>query len=186
MIARYGLVAVFGGSLLEGEGILIAAAILSEQGVLDPALVWLAASTGAWVGHLFWFAMGRAIRTRRLVPTAGAFWARAARVKRLVEARPVMVLVLLQYLYGLRLVGAVAVGLTELSFARFALYEFVNCLVWAGLVGGVAFLLGGVAAEIFHGWFRWIWMISSAGVVILLLRLVDRLLARIETRDAHR
>ena len=105
--------------MLEGEGILIVAATLSAQGVLDPARVWLAASTGAWLGHMFWFTVGRAIRGRRLALGSAAFRARAAQVKRLIEARPVTAILLLQYLYGLRLVGAVALGLTEFSLLRF-------------------------------------------------------------------
>jgi membrane protein DedA with SNARE-associated domain len=180
LVSRYGLLAVFGGTLLEGEGILIVAATLSAQGVLDPVRVWLAASTGAWLGHVFWFGMGRAIRGRRLALGSAAFRARAAKVKRLIEARPVTAILLLQYLYGLRLVGAVALGLTELSLLRFVLYQIVNCLVWAGLIGGVAYLLGGLVTEFFHGWFKWIWMLASAVLVVLLLRLVDRLLDRIK------
>jgi hypothetical protein len=31
------------------------------------------------------------------------------------------------------------------------------------------------------GWFRWIWMVASAGLVVLLLRFIDRLLERIKT-----
>ena len=34
--------------------------------------------------------------------------------------------------------------------------------------------------EIFHGWFKWIWMIASAVLVVLLLRFVGRLLDRIK------
>lgn len=181
LVSRYGLLAVFGGTLIEGERILIVAATLSEQGVLDPVRVWLAASTGAWLGHLFWFTTGRAIRGRRLAPGSAAFRARAVQVKRLIEARPVAAIFLLQYLYGLRLVGAVAFGLTELPLLRFALYQIVNCLVWAGLIGGVAYLLGGLVTEIFHGWFKWIWMVASAGLIVLSLRFVDRLLKRIKT-----
>src|SRR5712692_3584306 len=122
LVSRYGLLAVFGGTLIEGEGILIVAATLSEQGVLDPVRVWLTASIGAWLGHLIWFTTGRAIRGRRLAPGSAAFRARAAKVKGLIEARPVTAIFLLQYLYGLRLVGAVALGLTELSLLRFAVY----------------------------------------------------------------
>src|SRR6267142_264299 len=106
--------------------------------------------------------MGRAIRGHRLALGSAAFRARAAQVKRLIEARPVPAILLLQYLYGLRLVGAVALGLTEFPLLRFVLYQIVTCLVWAGLIGGVGYLLGGLVTEIFHGWFKWIWMIASA------------------------
>jgi len=117
---------VFGGALLEGEGILILAAILSGVGALDPVRVWLVAAAGAWLGHLFWFAVGRAIRRRRLGPDSPSFKARVAQVKRLIEARPVTAIFLLQYLYGLRLVGAIALGLTDLSLLRFASYQIVT------------------------------------------------------------
>ena len=180
LVSRYGLLAVFGGTLLEGEGILIVAATLSAQGVLDPIRVWLAASTGAWLGHMFWFITGRVIRGRRLALGSADFRARAAQIKRLIEDRPVTAILLLQYLYGLRLVGAVAFGLTEFSLLRFVLYQIVNCLVWAGLIGGVAYLLGGLVTEIFHGWFKWIWMAASAILVVLLLRFVGRLQDRIK------
>ena len=76
--------------------------------------------------------------------------------------------------------GTLASRLTELSLPRFALYQIVNCLVWAGFIEGVAYLLGGLVTEIFHGWFKWIWMVASAGLVVLLLRFVDRLLERIK------
>lgn len=181
LVSRYGLLAVFGGSLVEGEGILIVATVLSQQGVLDPVRVWLAASTGAWLGHVLCFATGRAIRGRRCSIGSSAFQTRAAKVKRLIEAHPVTSIVLLQYLYGVRIVGAVAFGMTGLSLLRFASYQIVNCLIWAGLVGGAAYLLGGAMSEIFHGWFKWIWVIASAGLVLLLLRFVDRWLERIET-----
>jgi membrane protein DedA with SNARE-associated domain len=180
LVSKYGLLAVFGGTLLEGESMLIVAATLSAQGVLDPVRVWLAASTGAWLGHMFWFITGRVIRSRRLALGSAAFMARAAQVKRLIEARPVTAILLLQYLYGLRLVGAVAFGLTEFSLLRFVLYQIVNCLVWAGLIGGIAYLLGGLVTEIFPGWFKWIWMAASTILVVLLLRFVGRLENRIK------
>src|SRR4030095_6532922 len=141
LVSRYGLLAVFGGSLIEGEGILIVASMLSQQGVLDPVRVWLAASSGAWLGHLFWFTTGRVIRGRPLALGSAAFRARSAKVRRLIEARPVTAIFLLQYLYGLRLVGGVALGPTALSARAFALYQVVNCFVLGGLLRGVADLL---------------------------------------------
>ena len=48
--------------------------------------------------------------------------------------------------------------------------------MWASLAVGGAFVLGRVAAEIFHG---------SLGVVIVVLHSIDRLLGRIKMDGAH-
>jgi len=181
LVSRFGLLAVFGGSLIEGEGILILAATLAGQGALDPIRVWLVAAAGAWLGHLVWFTVGRAIRGRQLGLGSPSFKARLVQVTALVEARPVTTIFLLQYLYGLRLAGAVALGLADLSFVRFASYQIVNCLLWAAAVGGAAYLLGGLASEMFHGWFKWVWIGASVGFLAVLLRFFDRLVDRIKT-----
>src|SRR5215467_3283054 len=163
------MVAVFGGELLERRGNPHSGGNSLRTGCARSRTRLARCRCRRLARTLFWFTVGRAIQGRRLGPDSPSFKARVAQVKRLIEARPVTAILLLQYLYGLRLVGAVALGLTDLSLLRFALYQVINCLIWAGLIGGVAYLLGGLVIEIFHGWFRWIWMVASASVVVVLL-----------------
>ena len=75
----------------------------------------------------------------------------------------------LQYLYGARVAGAVAFGLTDFSFRRFVLYEAVNCALWAAAVTFLGYAAGEELHEIFGGSVRWIWTAVSAAVVVLIL-----------------
>jgi membrane-associated protein len=169
LFARYGGIAVFVSTFLEGESLLIAAGILTQRGLLSPWVVWLAASLGAWCGHLLWFAVGRRLRATALVRRWPAFGRRVAQANRVVRAHPKAAIFLLQYLYGLRLVGAAGLGFTSLAFERFALYEAFNCLLWAALFTAVGLALGEAAAVLFAGWLRWIWLAASVLVLMVVL-----------------
>jgi membrane-associated protein len=137
-----------------------------QRGVLSPWVVWLAASLGAWCGHLLWFTVGRRLGTTALLSRWSGLARRVAQADRIVRAHPRTAIFLLQYLYGMRLVGAVGLGLTRLGFARFAFYEAVNCLVWAALFTAIGFSLGEAAITLFSGKLRWIWL---AGSVLVLM-----------------
>jgi membrane-associated protein len=165
LLPEYGLLAVFVGAFFEGEGVLLAASVLAARGVLSPIGVWLAASLGAWSGHLVWFFLGRRF-ARRLLPRFESLAERTAEVDRIVEAHPRTAVFVLQYLYGVRMLGALALGLMRFSWRRFVLYEAVNCLVWAALFTGAGYAVGAAAERFLHGWVRWIWV--AASVVVLL------------------
>jgi hypothetical protein len=59
LIARYGYAAVFAGTLLEGETLLLLAAYAAHRGYLDWATVVVVAWLGATLGDQLWFALGR-------------------------------------------------------------------------------------------------------------------------------
>jgi membrane-associated protein len=174
LISRHGLLAVLVGTFFEGEGVLLAASVLAERGLLSPVGVWLTAALGAWAGHLLWFSAGRRLG-RRLLTRFRRLAAKAAEADRIVEAHPKAAIFLLQYLYGIRMAGALALGLTAFSWRRFALYQAANCLVWAALLTALGYLVGAASAEFLHGWIRWVWVTAS---LLVLLVIVHRLSAR--------
>jgi membrane-associated protein len=182
LLSRYGLLGVFMGTFLEGEGVLLAASVLAERGILSPTAVWLTAAIGAWSGHLVWFSLGRRFGGR-LVSRFERLAEKTAGADRIVEAHPKTAVFLLQYLYGVRMAGALALGLTRLSWKRFALYEFVNCLVWAALITAAGYLVGAAAERFLHGWVRWIWVAVS---VAILLAVAHQLSARSFAEPAKR
>lgn len=177
LASQYGLLMVLVGTFFEGEGVLMMAAVLAQQRVLNFTEVVLTASAGAWLGHLFWFLIGRRfpggiprVASKRLAETV-------ARMKRVLEVHPRTAIFILQYLYGMRMMGAVALGSTTLPFGRFALYEAVNCLVWAGLVTSAGYFAGEAVTALFHGWLKWVWMGLSLLFIALIFRFLDRWIA---------
>lgn len=173
LFARYGGIAVFLGTFLEGESLLIAAGALTQQGYLSPWVVWLSASLGAWCGHILWFSVGRRLGRTALVSRWPALGRRIAQANRIVRGHPKTAIVVLQYLYGMRLLGAVIFGFTRLSFIRFAFYEAANCLLWAALFTATGFLLGQAAVSFFSGPMRFIWIAVSVLVLMEVVRRVS-------------
>ncbi len=177
-VAKYGLAAVFLGTFAEGETVLFGAGILAAHGLLPLPGVIATAWLGSMAGHLFWFGMGRwwgarALRTLKVTDD------KIARVDGLVHRHPIASIVLLQYLYGLRLAGATILGVTRLGFAKFVLVEGINCVLWATAVGAAGYAIGEAAALWFHGWARYAWIAITA---LVLLFVVRRAIASVERR----
>src|SRR5438045_3288292 len=59
LLHKFGYFAVFIGTFLEGETILVMAGFFAERGYLEIFPVALVAASGAYVGHAFWFWLGR-------------------------------------------------------------------------------------------------------------------------------
>ncbi len=166
LVSIYGLAAVFVGAFIEGEGVLIAAGILAREGLLDPVSVWWTASLGAWLGHLFWFLVGRRLGSQYLWFRFKGLNERITKADKIIQHHPGTAIFILQYLYGMRIIGAIAFGLTQLPFRRFLFYETLNCPLWAAIVESAGYLLGEVVIKIFHDWVKWIWLASSVVVLV--------------------
>jgi membrane-associated protein len=176
IITKHGLLAVFMGTFLEGETVLVTAGILAGKGLLKPLSVWLSGSFGAWSGHVFWFFVGRMFGTRYLLPKSKRIEERIAEVNKIILERPKTAIFVLQYLYGMRIIGAMGLGITGLSFARFIFYEALNCMLWAAVVFMAGYIVGESIMHVFHGWLRWIWLGSSIAVLVLFFRHLELIL----------
>lgn len=58
-LAQYGYLALFLGTFLEGESFLLLAGFLSSRGYLSFTGVILVSFSGAFLGNLFYYALGR-------------------------------------------------------------------------------------------------------------------------------
>lgn len=169
---EYGLVIVFVGTFFEGEGVVLAASLLAVEGVFSLPAVCAVAAAGAWSGHLFWFALGRFLGSK-VVARNRKLAERSQRIVALISRHPKVAIVLVQYLYGARVAGAVAFGLTNFPAWKFAAYELVNCAVWAAGMVLVASWIG-EEARLYQGPARWIWIGATLAVVAWLLHRVSR------------
>lgn len=141
LIAQYGYLAVFFGSVLEGETVLVAAGFAAHRGYLDPIWVFVVAALGGFAGDQVFFWIGRA-RGSQLLQRWPSLQPRARQVDALLQHHHAWIIVGIRFLYGLRVAGPVVLGMSTVSAWRFALFNAVGALLWAGLIGGAGYLLG--------------------------------------------
>lgn len=148
-VEQYGYWAVFAWTFLEGETVFVAAAALAAAGMLEPWKVVVTAATGAYVGHLVFFAIGR-WRGMAIIDAVPMLKRHYPKANTVLDKYAQWSVFIFQYLYGTRLVAAILFGCSSISFARFALLQTVNCITWAVIVYSAGHLLGVAGMAIIH------------------------------------
>jgi membrane protein DedA with SNARE-associated domain len=141
LIEQYGLIAVFLGCLAEGESAAILGGFFAHQQVFVLWQTFAAAFLGAFIGDTFFFILGRSFaehpQVRRLRRRPGF-----GHAYRLVRAHPNLFVLGNRYIYGMRLVGGVAAGLSGIAISRFIALNAASAIVWSALFSGVGYVFG--------------------------------------------
>jgi membrane protein DedA with SNARE-associated domain len=180
-LAQYGAWAVFAGVLLEdfgvpmpGEALLIAGSVLAARHDLNIAwllaLAWAAAVVGDNIGYLIGVTGGRA-----LVLRFGRYLfldrQRLARVESFFARHGGQVVVGARFVEGLRQLNGVVAGISRMPWRTFLPYNALGALVWVGVWGGGAYLLGqrlDVVLAHFHRVQQSFWVGALVGAGVLL------------------
>lgn len=129
------------GAGFEGETAAIAGGVMAHRGIFPLAAAWLACAFGAFVADELFFQIGRRFRDRPFVVHARqrpAF----ARAVAFIERYPNAYILLFRFLYGLRTVSPIAMGLTSVSLRRFATLNAVACLLWSACYTAIGYWFG--------------------------------------------
>lgn len=140
-IASYGYLAVFAGTLLEGETILVAAGFAAHGGLLDWPLVALVAMAGGTLGDMLAFLLGR-WKGEALIARFPALAQRKPRIHDLLERYDAFFILSVRFMYGLRIAGPLIMGSSRVPLLRFALLNAIGAALWAALVAGAGYLFG--------------------------------------------
>jgi len=141
LVHQYGYVAVIIGSLLEGETVLLLAGIAANRDYLSFWAVVLLAFCGGTVGDQVLFQLGRRYGANLLRRFPGIAQ-RAKPIRRMIERHQVKLIVGVRFMYGLRLVGPFAIGMSDVPLGRFAPLNALGAALWAPLVVGTGYVFG--------------------------------------------
>lgn len=143
LVQTWGYPAVFLGTVLEGETVLLLAGLAAQAGYLELHWVIATAWAGAVTGEQIWFFVGRryGMRLMRRFPRLRP---RARRVRALLKRYHQPVILSLRFLYGLRTVGPIALGMSRVAWARFTALDFAAAVVWAVVVASAGYAFGQV------------------------------------------
>lgn len=137
ILAQYGLIAVFLGTFLEGEIVVIAGGLLSRIGFLDLKLVFPTVFLATFLGDLFFFYLGRR-HAVKFLEKRPHIKVRSERVRELIHEHHNKILFGYRFLYGLRIPTLLALGTSELSTKKFVFINLLNSVIWS-----ILFCLGG-------------------------------------------
>lgn len=141
LLSQYGYLALFAGCLLEGETLLLLAGLAAHGGYLSYPVVVLVAFVGGTLGDQICFFVGRRYGDALLLR-----WTHlevpAARVRRLIDRHSALLIVGLRFMYGLRLIGPVVIGMSDVSAWRFVVFNVIGAAIWAVAVSGAGYLFG--------------------------------------------
>ena len=141
LVAQYGYLAVFAGALLEGETVLLLAGFAAHQGYLSLTWVIALALCAAALGDQACFFIGRRYGggLMRRYPTLSRG---VQRVDRLMQRYHGRIIISLRFMYGLRLAGPIAIGMSRFPAWRFVALNLLGAAIWAPLIAGAGFLFG--------------------------------------------
>lgn len=130
LVQNYGYFAVALGCFLEGEAVLLAGSFAAYHGHLALPLVMTIAAVASFLGDLPYFFAGRryGMRAMRRFPSLRC---RRKRLQSLLHQHHVMLLLTLRFLYGMRIAGLLALGMSRMPAWRFLALDFAGALVWS-------------------------------------------------------
>ncbi|PCI40173.1 MAG: DedA family protein [Thiotrichales bacterium] len=137
LVIQYGYWIMLFAAIIEGETFLLAGGIAAQQGLLSVPVILVLAVIGSMFHDNLLFFIGRYFghKALRRFPTLKA---KTDNALHLFEKHGVIVILLLRYAYGLRTIIPVVLGMSEISFKKFLLFDFIGGVLWS-----MTFVFGG-------------------------------------------
>ena len=140
-LKEYGYIILFLWSILEGEIGLIMAGIMSHTGDMQYFMSVFVAGLGGFAGDQIYFYIGRFNKgfiQRRLHNQRRKF----AIAHLLLKKYGWPIIFMQRYMYGLRTVIPMSIGITKYSSKQFALINLISAWVWAAITITPAYFFG--------------------------------------------
>jgi membrane protein DedA with SNARE-associated domain len=140
-LKEYGYIVLFGWSILEGEMGLIMAGIMSHTGDMNIIIAIIVGALGGFVGDQIYFYIGR--YNKRYIHDKLRSQRRKFAIAHLLLKKYGWPLIFVQrYMYGMRTVIPLAIGITKYSARDFAIINLVSAFFWASLTIIPAYYFG--------------------------------------------
>lgn len=182
LIREFGYLAVFVGTFLEGETILVVAGFAAYEGYLELSLVILFAFLGSLFGDQLYFFIGR-YKGQSLLEKYPRWEPRVNRFRKLMDRHNTWFILIFRFLYGLRTVAPFAIGLSRVSLNKFIVLNVISAAVWAVSLGVLGYFFGQVMEAVLHDIKKYE-LIIMAG--LFLIAAIVFLLRRIKNRSRNR
>lgn len=174
-LEQYGYLALFAGTFLEGETILILAGFLAHRGYLQFQWVVAAAFAGSLFGDQLYFYIGRMFG-RKLIARSDHLRFAAEKVHRKLAEYENIFILSFRFIYGLRTASPIIIGTSGVSAAKYTVLNALSAAVWAVSFSSLGYFFGKaielLLGEIKRYEIRIILLIIIAAISFFVLRII--------------
>jgi len=165
-LAKYGYIAILLGTAFEGETIMIMGGFSAHRGYLR-LLPWvvLAGFVGNFIQNLIYFILGRRYGNQT-VEKHPDWKPRLQQVSGWLQRFQSSLIIGLRFVPGFRMLGGVAIGMSDVSLIRFAVFNLIGAMLWAVVIGILGYLCGH-ALELILGDIKHLEVPILAGIAIV-------------------
>lgn len=176
-LKEYGYIVLFGWSILEGELGLVMAGIMSHTGDMNLFIAIIVGALGGFVGDQIYFYIGR--YNKKYIHDKLRSQRRKFAIAHLLLKKYGWPLIFVQrYMYGMRTVIPMAIGITKYSGRKFAIINFISAVFWAALTIVPAYYFGEQLLALL-AWIKAHWYLAIP-LVVTILGSVSLIFKRIE------
>ncbi len=166
IIRRYGLWAVFFGTMIEGDLTLLLAGVLARAGLFSFEEAFAVGTAGGFVGDCITYWIGSRFRDKAY--KLRFFLKAKPRIEKLMRKFGILSVFIVKFAYGLRTASALFWGLAHFGKTKFLLLTLASCITWVGILVGLGFTFA-TGVEKLIGDLKRVQIILLVVVVIVLI-----------------
>ncbi|WP_139852809.1 DedA family protein [Acinetobacter pullicarnis] len=185
LLQQYGYIAVFIGTIFEGETVLVLGAYAVQQHILNFWLLVLVAAMGGFIGDQSYYQIG-AKYGRAFIDNKPKLKQKFEQASIFIDRYPYLTILFMRFAWGLRTILPMSVGIRHFPRLKFIAVNLLACFLWA-------FVVVSVGIQISH-WLHRIWrnllpyheafyVTVAAVATLLVVRLAYMLIQHIRARQ---
>jgi membrane protein DedA with SNARE-associated domain len=169
LLITYGYPILALGAVLEGDAFVIVAALLAQRGYLTLQGVIAVAASATFCTDQFFFQLGR-IKGRSFLNNRPRWQASMTKVNQILQRHHLLPIIGFRFLYGLRTITPIFIGMSGFSSARFLLLNALGSVVWAVVLAFAGYLFGQVIELIIADVQKYeLWIIALAALIGIII-----------------
>ena len=134
LLEHYGYLAVFVGTFVEGESMLLLGGYAAHRGYLSLPWVVAAAYLAAVASDQLYFLLGRRFG-HQLLARGERLQSKVAIALKIIERHGTLAVFAMRFLWGFRIALPVAIGMSSMPARRYLALNFVAGGIWSAAVG---------------------------------------------------
>ncbi len=143
-IIHYGYIVILLMTFFGGEEFLMLAGFLAHRGYLTFSLIVLSGFTGSLVADQLYFFLGRK-KGIAFLNKHPSWKTRADRIQKLLQQHQNLVILLFRFVYGIRAVTPVLIGVSNVSSFKFLVLNAAGAITWAIALTSLGYFFGHTA-----------------------------------------